>query len=149
MINIYTDWTGFDKKALIIDNDAYFDENVTAHNFEELENEAIEVIDDAKVLDYNIGTIQTPRGVGALENLSSGCKTVLNYLYLYRNKIGNIKAIDVSECGANALEELFEIIEKSKYPIDLVIRHKDRLYMCRERQYKVDGDCIISNLMYL
>lgn len=149
MINIYTDFDRYDKQAIILDNDAYFEENVVASNFEDLELNIMKKIDSADVLDFNTGAIKTPRGIGALEDLSTGCKTVLNYIYLQKNNIETIKAIDASQCGANALEELFSAIEKTQYPMDIVLRHKDELFKCGERRYIINGKKEIKNLLFI
>ena len=149
MINIHTDFDKYDKQEVILDNDAYFDENVVASNFGELELNIMKTIDNAEVLDFNTGAIKTPRGIGALEDLSTGCKTVLNYVYLKRNNVETIKAIDASQCGANALEELFLTIEKIQYPIDIVLRHKDELFKCSERHYRINGNKEITNLLFI
>ena len=82
-IEIYTDI--FDERTIILDNDAYFDENIVAKSFGEIENKVIKIVDNAVILDYDTGTIKTPRGIGASENLSTGCKTVLNCIYASNN----------------------------------------------------------------
>lgn len=149
MINIYTDYDKYDTQAVILDNDAYFDENVVANTFGELEKNIIKKIDNAEVIDFNTGAIKTPRGIGALEDLSTGCKTVLNYIYLQKHNIFTIKAIDASQCGTNALEELFSTMEIVEYPIDIVLRHKDELFKCGERDYKINNRREIKNLLYM
>ena len=149
MVNIYTDYKKYDKGTIILDNDAYFDENVVANTFGELENNIIKNVDYAEVLDFNTGTIKTPRGIGALEDLSTGCKTILNYVYIQKNNIDNIKAIDASHCGSNALEVLFSTVETLGSPIDIVLRHKDELFRCKERDYVIDGKKKIKNLLYM
>ena len=62
MINIYTDFNKFDKNELILDNDAFFYENVTSENFGDLEEQVIKQIDNAVMIDKKIGTVRTSRG---------------------------------------------------------------------------------------
>lgn len=147
-IKIFTTTYGIEAESIIVDNDAYFDENVTAKSFGVIGDKAIKIIDNAYILDRNTGTIKTPRGICALEDLSTGCKTVLNYLYIIKND-DRIKAIDASGCGANALDVLFSTIEEMQYPIDIVIMHRDELYKCKEREYVINNSREIKNLLYM
>ncbi len=148
MINIFTDLDRFNRKEVILDNDAYFYENVTAENFGDLEEEIIKQIDNGVIIDKKLGTVKTLRGITSIDNLSTGCKTVLNYVYISKNK-NEIKAIDASYCGYNALEVLFLTIEKVNYPINIIIRHKDNLFKCNDREYKINNKRIIKNLLYI
>ena len=149
MIRIFTEYDKYKKETIILDNDAYFDENVVTCTFDDLEKEILKKIDNAEIVDANIGTIRTPRGIGTSEDLSTGCKTVLNYIYLYKNKSNDIQAVDISQCGANALEVLFSTMEKINYSVDLVLRHKDELFKCGEREYLINDKKKIRNLLYL
>lgn len=148
MINIYTDFDKFDKNELILDNDAFFYENVTSENFGDLEEQVIKQIDNAVMIDKKIGTVRTSRGVTSIENLSTGCKTVLNYIYIAKNE-SKIVAIDGSHCGYNALEVLFSVIEKIEYPINIIIMHKDTLFKCSSREYNINNERVIQNLLYI
>ena len=84
-----------------------------------------------------------------MEDLSTGCKTVLNYMFLCKSQPNDIRAIDVSKCGANALEVLFSIMERVEYSIDLVLRHEDELFRCGKREYLIDNERVIDNLLYI
>ena len=148
MINIFTDLDRFNRKEVILDNDAYFYENVTSENFGDLEEQIIKQIDNGVIIDKKLGTVKTLRGITSIDNLSTGCKTVLNYVYISKNK-NEIKAIDASYCGYNALEVLFLTIEKVNYPINIIIRHKDNLFKCNDREYKINDETIIKNLLYI
>lgn len=148
LIDIYTYIEDFDEETIIIDNDAYFNENVVAKTFGSLESRVIKEIDNATIIDYQTGAIKTSYGIGALENLSTGCKTVLNYIYVSKND-RRIKALDASFCGANALEVLFSTIEELEYPLSIVLRHRDELYKCKEREYRINGERVIRNLLYI
>ena len=148
MINIFTDLDRFNRKEVILDNDAYFYENVTSENFGDLEEWIIKQIDNGLIIDKKLGTVKTSRGITSIENLSTGCKTVLNYVYISKNKNKEV-AIDASYCGYNALEVLFSVIEEVKYPIDIIIRHKDNLFQCSDREYKINDEKVITNLLYI
>lgn len=148
MINIFTDSDRFDLSKVIIDNDAYFYENITAEKFGTLEEKIINEIDKATIIDKKLGTIKTPRGITSIENLSTGCKTVLNYLHLADCK-SDINVIDASQCGYNALEVLFSTIEELNYPVNIILAHKDNIFRCGKRQYKINGEQVIEDLLYL
>ena len=130
-IYIYTNYTQLDFKDILMDNDAYFNENILACNFGGTELQVMEDIDKAVLLDKNSGTIKTPRGITAIENLSTGCKTILNYLSLIKEKDCDIKAINVTQCGWNALEELFAIEEVKCSGMGFVLLHRDSLHYCK------------------
>ena len=103
---------------------------------------AMKQIDNAILLDETSGTIQTDFGVTYLDNLSSGCKAVLTFLYIIRNKEDyNGKIIlDVTECGANALDILFNFAEQyNDMDITFLLRHKNNLFKCKSHDYIVDG----------
>ena len=68
---------------------------------------------------------------------------VLIYLYILRNKEsydGSI-LLDVTECGSNALDVLFDLVEKfgGDLEITFLLRHRNDLFKCKSRNYVVDG----------
>lgn len=148
MIRLYTSRKYFKLEELIIDNESFFSNNVAPITLDELSLEVIGNIDKASMLDKRIGTIQTPYGITSVDSLSTGCKTVLNYLFLVNNKIeyDSIKAIDATECGWNAIEELFRMIETTKYDLGIIIEHNNKLYRCSDREYLVDNKEIIHSM---
>lgn len=143
LIKVYTSTSEINKKATLYDNDTFFDNRVNATEFTELEKGIIEHIDKAKIINANIGEIETPFGICSIKKLSTGCKTVLNYVWLSKHKdIENYKGIKylyATECGWNALEELFKTADKINYDIGFIIEHSDGLYNCSKRDYLIDG----------
>lgn len=143
LIKIYTTTSEIDKKATLYDNDTFFDNRVNTKEFTELEKEIIEHIDKAKIIDENIGEIKTPFGICSIKKLSTGCKTVLNYVWLSKHqddeKYKGIKYLYATECGWNALEELFKAADDINYDIGFIIEHNNELYNCSEREYSIDG----------
>ena len=79
MVKIYTSKKYFRPEEILIDNESFFDNTVTAKSFDELSLDVIMNIDKAKLIDRNIGTIETPFGITSIDNVSTGCKAVLNY----------------------------------------------------------------------
>lgn len=148
-INIFTNYDKFEKAVVLAEHDVFFDEYVKSAEFEDVDREVLEKIDGAIVIDAEIDTIKTKRGVCGLNDISTGCKTVLNYLYLYRNRNHAYKTLDITYCGANALEELFRVMELKGYNMDLILMHKDELFKCSNRDYFIDGNRHIDNLLYM
>lgn len=149
MVKIYTSKKYFRPEEILIDNESFFDNTVTAKSFDELSLDVIMNIDKAKLIDRNIGTIETPFGITSIDNVSTGCKAVLNYIYISNNKISyrDIKAIDATECGWNAIEELFKAIERKKYELGVIIEHDNKLFHCSDRDYLVDNKRQIHSLL--
>ena len=148
MINIYKSLQGLDEQTVIADAEAFFNGYITSKHFGDEEAEAMRRIDHAELLDRETNTVKTPRGVTSIDNLSTGCKTAIVYIYLLRNK-GHQNIIDVSGCGLNALDFIFDLAEKHAAEIGFVLRHKDNVFQCKERDYMVNGDKHITNLAYL
>lgn len=121
---------------MIFNNDSFFKRNVASYDFKEKDLEAIRVIDHAKLLGkYNI---ESEYGVGTIDHLSTGCKTILNILH-NRNRVVNI-----SGCGENALNFIFGIPDarlyagfpmRVKMSSDTVIVINDKCVVNDEREY--------------
>ena len=149
MVNISTDETKYQADELIFDNESFFNNNVSSKDFTNDSIEIIKKIDNAELLDVDMGKIKTPYGICGISDLSSGCKTILNYLYIkvFPNKYPNIKAINAIECGWNALEELFRLIDRNADTIEVLLQHENGVYKCSDRKYCIDGKRYI-NTMY-
>lgn len=145
MVTVYTDKNKMKENAkIILDNEAFFYNNVLKYEkITKEDEEVIKEIDKAVVMkesksnDYNANwLIETPFGVSTIDHLSTGCKTVINFLHIY-NKKGI--ALDITECGYNALEVLFTHYEKLNSSIPLILRHSNYLYKCSKRNYIING----------
>jgi hypothetical protein len=98
MLNIYLD---SDSKGIINYNDAFFNRfTATKMNYNKAKS-IIEEIDDVKVLDdYFVVSKFTESAVG-FDNLSTGCKTVLNVIF------NQDDVFNACVCGENALNVIF------------------------------------------
>lgn len=154
-IKIYTDYITFEKKQILLDNDSFFKINVVAKDFGYTEASVMMEVDGAVLINKELGTVETSKGVTSIDNLSTGCKTILNYLFVLKNPKYNekIKAIDVSSCGVNALETLFKVMEKleklGEKQIALILKHKDNLNGCQKRTYIINDTEKIEDLLYM
>lgn len=104
----------FKKKALpknvelIKINDVYFNK-YTSEKLDEKAKDIIFRIDKSILIDkYTIGSRFDGTKIN-IDKLSTGCKTTLNILY------NPDKIFDISECGENALEEIYSLSEGNVY----------------------------------
>ena len=138
------------KSRYKVDNEALFNmhtlkEPITKEDEEAMLNiDKASVIDESRVNKYSKDLlIKTPYGVTTITNLSTGCKTVINFLHLKDDNI----ILDVTECGWNALEELFKHYEKRRSDVILVLRHMDEISNCLDREYQINNEKVVSNLL--
>lgn len=151
MIDIVTEYEYGKTKSILMDNDSFFDINVVARQFGRVEEDIMMDIDGATIIDKETGTIVTDRGATTIENLSTGCKTVLNYVFIGKNKEEYKKydTLNISSCGTNALRKLFDVIDAAGYNhMKLLLMHNDNLFECGYREYNVDGRRV-DNLLYM
>lgn len=141
MVRIYNSQMYFKSGEVIVDNESFFNNNVFSHSFSKNSLMSMLVIDKAKLLDENTGKIETPFGIADIKDLSTGCKTVLNCIYVNEHPevYPSVKAINATECGWNAIEELFKYIETRGCDIAVVIEHDNDLYKCNDRVYILNG----------
>lgn len=108
MVNIITIMPD---NGVIRDAESFFYKYITAYDFDELCDEVLQKIDSAVLLDRNLGTIRTKFGITDIYHLSTGCKIVLVYIYMYKNKKQfDDKILEITECGGNALKVLFDCV---------------------------------------
>lgn len=148
MIYIYKSYNNIDKLQVIEDPEAFFNGYITAQEFDSTDIDAMKAIDKAELLDKAIGTIKTPRGITSIDHLSTGCKTIIVYNYMLKHIDTKKIFLDLSYCGVNALEYIFSIAENQD-KIKFILRHKDRVYECKDREYIIDGNRQITNLAYI
>ena len=74
MVRLYTSGKYFKDNEIIIDNDSFFNNNVSAKSLSENSIKVMEEVDHAKLLDQNIGKIETPYGIAFF------CKRTRRYI---------------------------------------------------------------------
>jgi hypothetical protein len=145
MINIITKCN---KENVLKDFESFFEKYVLARDFESLDLSVLYDIDGAILIDKKTGTIKTKFGITDILHLSTGCKIVLSYLFIERNKkeFKNM-VLDITECGSNALEVLFTCVDKLQDKDTVfLLRHSNQLLDCKERDYNVNEK--ICNSLY-
>lgn len=148
MIRIYNSYKYFEDTEILVDNEEFFSPNVKACELSTRSIDILKKIDGAEIIDKNIGTIKTKYGVTNISSISTGCKTILNYIYLTENPDAypQIKAIEITECGVNAMEELFKQMEQDNSNMAVILRHKNKITMCENRDYLVNGNVHMTDL---
>ena len=136
MINIITEKPDRKYKYSFDDCESFFRLKVHSKQFTDTDIRVMQLVDNARLLDRNTGAMTTDFGVGSIDNLSTGCKTVLTYLFIQRNRdyFENDILIDVTECGSNALDVLFDVMEEyDNSEVTLLLLHNNNLFMCKEQ----------------
>ena len=92
------------KKPLELEtlNDVYFNKN-TAEFLDERAKVIIQQIDQSEMLDKYTIKSRFNETVLNIDQLSTGCKTVLNIIYNPQ------KIFDIRECGENALDVIYKL----------------------------------------
>lgn len=132
MVRLYTN-KHYLNIPVIDKNNSYFMVKVGASGITDAGIECIRKVDNAELIDRSIGTVSTPFGVTGVDNLSTGCQTLLNLLYVRDNHL-NV-GVDVTGCGTNALDIAFEIADGTDIP--LVLRYLS-VSKCKNRNYIVN-----------
>lgn len=148
MVKIYTD-TALLKYPLMDINDTYFDEYVELKEIKDDGVEYMQKIDNATIEDVNTNSIKTPFGVTGKNDLSTGLKTVLNLIYMSKHEKPN--SLDITECGQNALDAIFEIQERFGNKIQVYLGHK-RVAECdkgNDRKYCLNDGEILPSIIKL
>ena len=129
MLKVYTDQSLIPIPYEERFNEAFFARHIGFEDLTPLDFEVIGYIDKA-VLTYD-GFFGTPFGATRMENLSTGCKTIINVLHFPD------RAFNLAECGNNAFRKLAEVCYDNN--IDLCI------YMSSYRELNSDTIPILLN----
>ena len=144
MINVYTEKKNL--KDWIFQNDLYFNLNTGNEEMSQKEIDLIQQVDAAKLTPDK--HIETKYGLGTIQNLSSGCKTLLN-IVKHPDKV-----VNVEECGPNVLRIIFTMdnikIYMSYKAIKLFNYKSDdfleAIKQCRNSFIVIDNaDCLIND----
>lgn len=71
---------------------------------------------DHAVLSQNVGFINTPFGVTSIINLSTGTKTLILANHSLENEV-----LDISQCGYNVIDILFNYMDNKRYYLSFCI----------------------------
>lgn len=126
-----------DSSFVLKDNEGFFQGEVRFSKLDNKDLEIIKNIDHAELIDKEIGGFKTPFGITDILHLSTGCKTALNVSQLLKDNKYNLQYVDLTECGVNAIKEIFLLDNADKFIY--IIRHCDRLSELPMMEYSVNG----------
>lgn len=149
MVRIYNSLDYFKNDEVIIDNESFFN-NIPLRELSRDSLCALKEIDGAEILDMRLGKIQTPYGITDIKSISTGCKTALNTVYCVEHPeaFPSVKAINVTECGWNALDSIFEYIDTHSVNMAFVLEHDNDIFNCKKRKYLINGKQMIDDLAF-
>ena len=145
MVKLYTNMK-YVTGDLITDNEAFFDRFISAKNIDIEDRKYLKQIDGATIIDAELGTITTPFGASILENISTGAKTVMNLLYLQKNN--KPVTLDITECGANALDAIFSLMDNYNGAVKVLLCHAETS-RCGNHDYCVNDEHIVHDAIGL
>ena len=148
MIRIYRKSDRFQDNSIIRDNESFFRNNISPQFFDKECENLMYSIDRAEIIDIKNGAIKTPYGITSIYSLSTGCKTAINVYYVFKNPniYRELVAVDLTECGYNAIDTIFDLCEKYNINIKFTLEHCNDLYKCKDREYCIDDKEIIESL---
>lgn len=118
-----------DLSDVIMDNDSFFDVNTINLEFTAKDLELIRLIDCATI---EGDRMVTPFGYANVDELSTGCKTLLNCIHYPEKKFY------VGSCGENVLSIIFNSLNVTvglDYAASCKL-DKDTAFICNDRIYK-------------
>ena len=137
---IYTDKNKAPNNLKFITNvDSYFCEHLDTFSFDDVDYAYIKEIEH--LIDYikESNICVNKFGCFDIKNISTGTKTLLIIRQIAKQKVCNV-GIDVTGCGPNVLEYIFDIASDAKIP--LILRHTDILGM-RNREITIDDEVTV------
>lgn len=114
MLNIYLPGS-VDMNNVQLLNDLWFDVNVNSMVFDAFSKGLIKAVDNVDYVSKFKIKSKYNDCVYSIKQLSTGCKTLLN-IYMFKDEI-----FTLSECGANAIDKLFEITMGNVYLDSFII----------------------------
>ena len=120
----------------IISNDEAFLKTKYVNGFLERHRDTIYAIDRAVIVNYSRLKIETPYGIASVDDLSTGCKTMLNILYLMETGVKEEALVNVDEAGNNVLKRILDLVAGSR--ISLYITH-DTNCINNDRKFILNG----------
>jgi len=117
-VNIYT-LSKYADKCTIFVNDQWFNKVRSDWAFLEKHANIIYTVDKAKLKKEEYMSIITPFGVGNTGNLSTGCKTLLNIVYLLEKHADMASLVNITEAGDAVVDRIFETVAGSNVSLYL------------------------------
>ena len=97
----------------VLANDDEFRNTRDTPGFLERHRDTIYAIDKAIIVNYERLKIETPYGIAGINDLSTGCKTILNILRFMERGPKYKVLVNVDEAGDNVLEKILDLVAGS------------------------------------
>lgn len=148
MINLYRDLSFFGENEVLDDPEMFFINRISASDLSPDSLRMLKIIDNATLLDIKSSKVETPFGICSIDDISTGCKVAVCVVYLneHRKDFEAIKAVYATEAGVNALDCIFDYLEKTKFDIPIITEQED-IFDCKDRIYRVDGGLTVDSLL--
>lgn len=119
-------------------NDAFFDSKVSAKDLTKQDLKLMDDIEHINIIDKENGLLMSSTGVIRMDDISTGLKTLLNIRWIKRhsNLISTKIGIDITECGTNVLDYVFDEVKDGS--IIVLLRHLGILGL-RDRYFRING----------
>ena len=127
MIKLYTD-SKFapDDIDWIRYNDIFFNSKITASMLTDKDLSLMKEIEGLILISKENSLFKSRTGIISITNISTSLKTLLNIRWLKRQKnIQKTIGVDITECGSNVLDYVFDEITDGSIPV--VLSHWDVL----------------------
>ena len=144
-VNIFT-LSKYKEKCTIFANDLWFDKVRTDRVFLNKHEELIYAVDMAKIVDYKNLTVVTTYGTTDITKLSTGCKTLLNILYLLEKGDDKPALVNITEAGDAVVDRILEIVAGTNVSVYL------RRSFCPSNMrlsYKINGVAISDEFEFI
>lgn len=129
----------------IISNDEAFLTTKYENGFLERHRDTIYAIDRAAVVNYSRLKIETPYGIASIDDLSTGCKTILNILRLMETGGKKEALVNVDEAGNNVLKRILDLVAGTR--ISLYITH-DTDCIDNSRKFILNGKEMLDEMEF-
>lgn len=148
MVRLFNNKSFFKENEILYDPEMFFINRVSAKDLSSDSLKIIADIDKAKLISISTGKIETPFGICSIEDLSTGCKVAICIVYIneHKEQFGRIKAIYATEAGVNALNSIFEYIEKTMFNIAVIAEQED-VFECSNRLYSINDEYTVDSLL--
>lgn len=148
MIKLYRRMSFFRKNEVLDDPEMFFINRISASDLSPDSLKMLKIIDNATLLDVKSGRVETPFEVCSIDDLSTGCKVAACVVYLneHRKDFEAIKAVYATIAGVNALDCIFDYLEKTNFDMPIIVEQED-IFDCKDRIYRVDGEITVDSLL--
>lgn len=142
MIKLYTNKRKRKDIEWIIFADEFFDKNITANKLSRYDLSLMKKLENVELVDVEKNTMKAGNTPFPLTYISTGLKTLLTIRYLKRNNIG--MGVDITGCGANVIEYIFEEINDGSIPV--VLRHSDLWDLKNDHSVSVNDKTVVNTI---